>query len=391
MRTQGVSGLVSLIIVLALGGCADTGGDIGGLVPAPKILKGSIGDDGIYTSMGKTFTVAVPYAQGSDDFRYMHVTEQYGTPETYVSFGPGAVQQGIYRVDIAMRATPGVMTPSLADVAPKLLENAEDRAEKAYGSRPSVVASDTTPIDGRTTFHWQLKQEVAAGKLVSDAPVILRHDIYAMDFGWAAATVWVQVEEGMPLQGRGMVPEQFADSLVLLPPENDATRRVAADGSYRFPKHPLSVTSPAMLCDIQGTTVYESDTSVDFVAPDWLWQLEGQYSVEAFPIPNTVTDKQSFTAASQSFFSGYIPNDRKRLGVNLKTTSVKEMEVAGMPAMRGIGVDPDKAMMVVTSMLGKSSIIVVSVLYPLHSGDDPDKAFPEGCYEKFLGSAKETD
>lgn len=389
-RQRLVKGLQFGLLLCALAACASTGGTIGGLVPAPKILQGSI-DNNVYTSKGGTFTVAVPHPQGSDEYRYMHVKEQYRDNETYLSFGPSAVDQSVYRVDLLMRMTPGSMDPSLDQTAPQLLANVEQQAQKAYGGDVTVTSSDKTQVNGREALHWLLKQVAPAGKLVNDAPVTLVHEVYAIDFGYAIATVWVQTETGDPIQGKGMTPAQFAASLTLLPPVNDATRRVAADGSYTFPKHPVSVTSPAVLCGTQGLTVYESDTSVDFAPPDYLWQLGGEYTVQAYLRPTAVTSKQDFLTASLKFFKGYVPADRKNLGVVLGLMGTNEMQVNGLPAMQATGVDEGKAMLVATAILGKSRIMVVSLMYPLHTGDDVSKVFPWACYAKFLGSVKETD
>lgn len=365
------------------------GKNFDGLVPAPMSLQGSI-DNNVYTSKGDTFTVAVPFLQGSNDYTYMHVNEQYEDNFTYVSFGPAGVDKNLYyRVNLTPRMVPGSMEPSLFEMGPQIIEMVEQKAQKGYYGKVSVTSSDKTQVNGRQALHWLLKQSAPADWLVNNKAVTLVHDVYAIDFGYAIAIVWVQMESGVPLQG--MTPAQFAASLTLLPVVNDATRRVAADGSYRFPKHPVTAVSPAVLCDLQGLTVYESNTSVDFVPPDYLWQLGGDYAVQAFPRPNDITDKQKFMADSQKYFSGYVPGDRKRLGVEPKLIGVKEMEVNGLPAMQAIGVDEGKAVLVATSVLNKSIVTVVSVLYPIHSGDDPMKVFPWACYDKFVNSVREQD
>src|SRR5580698_10233849 len=136
--------------------------------------------------------------------------------------------------------------------------------QQVYGAAAKLTSNGKTQMDGHDAYYWQLKQLVPAGKLVNNAPVTLIHDIYAIDLGSAVATVWVQSDAGAPATTERMTPILFAISLKLLPPVNDATRRVTADGTYTLSKHPVSVKSPAVLCGTQGLTVYESDTSVDF-------------------------------------------------------------------------------------------------------------------------------
>src|SRR5882724_3759617 len=116
-----IGGLLLSLSISSLAGCRSTGGDIGGLIPAPKLLKASI-DDGIYTAKDKSFTVQVPHAQGSYEYTYMQVKEQYlDHGEDYVSFGPAAFNQGIYRVDYVVRLTPGSMSPGFEESVPKLI------------------------------------------------------------------------------------------------------------------------------------------------------------------------------------------------------------------------------------------------------------------------------
>jgi hypothetical protein len=114
----------SLLVLFA--GCSTTGGDILGLFPAPKILKGSI-DNNVYTSKDKLFSIAIPHKQGSYEYKYMQVKEEYTPHNDYVSFGPAAFDQSIFRVNFTMRATPGSLQPGFDDIAPKIHEASEKK------------------------------------------------------------------------------------------------------------------------------------------------------------------------------------------------------------------------------------------------------------------------
>jgi len=205
-------GMLLGFMVAALAACASTGGDIGGLFPAPKFLKGDI-EGNVYTAKDKRFTVSVPHVQGSYEYTYMQVKEQYGTVEDYLSFGPAAINQSIYRIDFVTAPT-GQSLPDLDTVAPKMLKVVEQEAQGAYGG--TITAGDQTKlaIGGHNAYHWELTQTVPKGKLANVA-VDLVHQVYQIDFGRSMATIWVQIEVGNPIAG-ALTPEQFAESLKLV-------------------------------------------------------------------------------------------------------------------------------------------------------------------------------
>lgn len=209
-----IKGILLSMAIASLTGCSTTGGDIGGLVPAPKFLKGSI-DNGVYTAQDKRFTVAVPHAQGSYEYSYMQVKEQYGQNEAYVSFGPAAFDQSIYRVDL-VTAPVGQSMPNLNTVAPRILGGVEQQAQTAYGSAATADEGSRVMIAGHNAYRWELKQTVPAGKL-ANVSVDLVHSVYLIDFGVAMATVWVQNPIDIPT-GKGLTPDQFAESVKVAAP-----------------------------------------------------------------------------------------------------------------------------------------------------------------------------
>ncbi|MHB8622745.1 MAG: hypothetical protein ACYC9J_09140 [Sulfuricaulis sp.] len=125
--------VLCLLVIAVLAGRDTTGGAIGNLIPAPKFLKGEIKDN-IYIAQDKSFTVAVPYKAGSYEYKYMHVKEQYSEYGAYVSFGPAAFDQSIYRIETGKRVTPGSQSVKFDEVAPKIVENYKAQLQKGYGT-----------------------------------------------------------------------------------------------------------------------------------------------------------------------------------------------------------------------------------------------------------------
>jgi len=383
--------LASLLFV-GFAGCSTTGGDIGGLFPAPKFLKGSI-ENNVYTSKDKLFSIAIPHKQGSYEYKYMQVKEEYHNGYDYVSFGPAAFDQSIYRVEVVPRAPPGEARPSLNEAASKFLMQVEQMMQNAYGAQAVVTQSNKTQVNGRNALYWQLKQVVPAGKLNSSNPVTLTHDVYVIDFDDAVGIVWVQNQTGASSSPgeKSLTPEQFASSLKIKQVAYNADQRLTSAGVYHFAKYPVSVVSPAVLCNEPGLIAVEADSSVDFAASDHLWQTAGDFAVQLYARPEKLTGTGRFFDVSKKYFISYIPNDRKSLGVSLKLTSTKQTQVNGLPAVQAIGIEETQAVLVATSILTKSRIIVVSLLYPLKSGGTPESDFPWSCYAKFVASVNDQD
>jgi hypothetical protein len=202
-----------LLAAFGIGGCSTTGGTIGGLFPAPKFLKGEIKNN-IYTAQDKSFSVAVPHKDGSYEFTYMQVKEQNSEYGAYVSFGPAALDQSIYRVEIAKRVTPGSQNVKFDDAAPKIVEGYKAQLQNGYGTTPQEAESRQETINGKKAFFWRLTQVVPVGKYVSNEAVTFTHDVYVIDFEKGAAIVWVQVPETIQKKA-AMDPRAFAESVVM--------------------------------------------------------------------------------------------------------------------------------------------------------------------------------
>lgn len=198
--------------VFSLVGCSTTGGTIGGLFPAPKFLKGEIKND-IYTAQDKSFSVVVPHKDGSYEYTYMQVKEQYSEYGAYVSFGPAAFDQSVYRIETAKRVTPGSQGVKFDDVAPKIVEGYKAQLQKGYGTVPQEAESRKETINGRKAYFWKLTQVVPAGKYISNKAATFTHDVYVIDFEKGAAIVWVQIPE--TTKKVAIEPRAFAESVAM--------------------------------------------------------------------------------------------------------------------------------------------------------------------------------
>jgi hypothetical protein len=201
-------GLVFFLLA-ATSACSTTGGTIGGLFPAPKFLKGNIEND-TYTAQDKTFSIKVPHKQGSNEYTYMQVKEQYGELGAYVSFGPAAFDQGIYRLETAKRTASSM---SVEAVAPKIVEGYKAQLQNGYGTAIQEISSGQEAINGRKAYHWHLTQVVPAGKYISNRDALFTHHVYVIDLEKGAAIVWVQIPD--TTTKAAIEPRAFAESVVM--------------------------------------------------------------------------------------------------------------------------------------------------------------------------------
>jgi hypothetical protein len=200
-------------IFTAMVSCSTSGGTIGGLVPAPKILKGTIKDN-VYTGADNSFSVAVPHKQGSNEYLYMHVKEEKPEYGTYVSFGPAAFDQSIYRLEIARRVTPSSADVRFDEVAEKVVARYSTSFQQQYGAELITVESRREVINGRDAFYWKMTQLVPAGKM-SNLETHITHEVYCMNFDKAFALVWVQYPIEKMTPPLELAPRAFAESVSL--------------------------------------------------------------------------------------------------------------------------------------------------------------------------------
>jgi hypothetical protein len=145
--------LIALILAVAtaLGGCDSTGGTIGGLFPAPKLLKGNVTGD-IYTSPDRAFQVQIPYPPSKDDYqwKYAKVTEgSDGNATTWVIFGPAATDLAEYHA--VLIKTP--VLESLKNQVDIVLKNQSKIFSNRTGESATQITYQTISINGNPAVY----------------------------------------------------------------------------------------------------------------------------------------------------------------------------------------------------------------------------------------------
>ncbi len=204
MRGFKIFGVVAL--VLSMLGCTTTGGTIGGLFPAPKFTKGTIEND-IYTSKDNSFSVAIPHKDGTYEYTYMQIKEQYNEYGAYISFGPAAIDQSIYRLEIGKKLSPESKKVVFENAVDAIVSNYSQQLETGYKSKPEMIKKQKTKINGVESYIIQLEQQVNQQKLV--------HEVIVTNYDTMAAIFWVQSTSGKEKRA-SINALQFAQSFKVL-------------------------------------------------------------------------------------------------------------------------------------------------------------------------------
>jgi hypothetical protein len=181
------------LFVLGVAGCASTGGTLGGLVPLPKALQGSIVDN-VYVAKDGAFRVMSPHEKGSNEYTYMAVKEKYSPMGDYVSFGPAAFDQSIYRVNFTGTADAQGVAMPFETAAERVVSSFRGELEKGYGTELIEKEKGATKANGRNALSWTYVQSLPShttiqGRTAADT---LTHKVVAIDDGNLIAVLWVQ-------------------------------------------------------------------------------------------------------------------------------------------------------------------------------------------------------
>lgn len=200
---------LALAAAVACTACSSTGGIILGLFPAPKFLAGDI-EDSVYTAKNGTFSIAVPHEQGTYEYRYLVIKEEHEENGIYVSFGPGAFDRSIYRIEIAWTMSGKFAFDSLDDITPLVIHRYEEQLRPQGGPLRLADSRDET-INGRDARYLLLTQVLSPEN--PPGYTDLTHEVYVIDMDVALAIVWVQMFGDAP--SYGITPRAFAESFVL--------------------------------------------------------------------------------------------------------------------------------------------------------------------------------
>ncbi len=203
----------ALLVLALLPACSTTGGTALGLFPMPKFLDGDIEDD-VYTGGDGAFRVALPHPEDSYEFTYMQVKEESGANgEWYVSFGPAAFDQSIYRLEIGLARDPATLAANFDRAFEAALEHYRATLEQGYGT-PLVLQSESRePVAGHPARSRIYTQVVPAGKYASNSDTGFTHEIFALDLQRGMAIVWVQSPDDRSV--KGLAARDFAASVAI--------------------------------------------------------------------------------------------------------------------------------------------------------------------------------
>lgn len=208
--------LLAAAAAAAVAGCSTAGSTIAGAgsdpAQAQKPLKGEIRGY-LYTAQDKSFSVMVPHKkEGAHEYAPAQIKEEFTKYGAYVSFGPAAFDQSVYRVEALKETVSGKKT-NLDEIAPKLIEDYKAQLQKDYESAPRKTESRQETISGRKAYYWELTQVAPAGKYANNKATAITHDVYIINFDKGAAIVWVLIPE--TAKKAAMAPRAFAESVVM--------------------------------------------------------------------------------------------------------------------------------------------------------------------------------
>ncbi|MGH8677741.1 MAG: hypothetical protein ACREUQ_05245 [Burkholderiales bacterium] len=162
--------------------------------PLPRILKGKI-EANLYTAQDGSFSVTVPHDSASSEFQLMQVKEQYHELGAYVSFGPAALDQSIYRVETYRRINPEASTIKFDAAAAAIVGNYKSQLETAYGAQAKEQERGEIRLNGLRTLYWYFVQQLAPGASPQGRNTgdRLSHWVYVIDGAKGAALLWVEI------------------------------------------------------------------------------------------------------------------------------------------------------------------------------------------------------
>jgi len=204
--------LTLIFLTILIAGCSTTGGAIGGLFPAPKFMEGSI-EKNTYLSKDKDFSISIPHEDGSYEYKYMKVKEQYRDLGAYISFGPAAFDQSIYRLEVGKKLTPESKNVVFEDVLEKIVVNYLHQLEAGYKSKPELEKREIIHVNGQKSYYFKFRQEVPSGILISNKSATLIHEGVATDYENLATFVWIQSMIG---KKSSLTAKVFAESFNII-------------------------------------------------------------------------------------------------------------------------------------------------------------------------------
>jgi hypothetical protein len=87
--------------------------------------------------------------------------------------------------------------------------------ENGYGTKLELQSKDKTKINGNNAWHWVWKQNIPAGKHISNRSTVFKHEAYVVELNNIVSLLWVQTptEHNSSPHGQALTPLAFAESL----------------------------------------------------------------------------------------------------------------------------------------------------------------------------------
>ena len=198
----------ALAAAVAFVGCSSLGP-----LPTPKVISGSIAGDR-YTAEDGSFSVALPHPEDSYEYRYMQVKEMTQQGGLYVSFGPAAYDQTIWRLEVAPAPDPETLASVFDTAFEAEIANYRHQIETAGKSPLQFESEGNDAVAGHPSRQRTFTQVVPPGIMTTDEPAILTHEVLAVDMHLALVFVWVQRPDEGHVEG-SMSARDFAASVKL--------------------------------------------------------------------------------------------------------------------------------------------------------------------------------
>lgn len=198
---------VTAFFTLIITGCSSTGGSIGGLFPAPKLLDGEI-NNSIYTSKDRIFSISLPHKESSNEFSYMQIKEEHEDDRVYVIFGPSARDHSTYRVEVSIFPDTLKAKPNLEEVATIRMNEYNEKLQSRYGITPDINKSEKIKINNFDAHYYNITLK---------APISADHLVYIINYNVGIGIINIVIPTNPPPLMVGLSPHYFAESLKILP------------------------------------------------------------------------------------------------------------------------------------------------------------------------------
>jgi hypothetical protein len=206
-----MQGQQTVRVLAAFSACALAGCNLfPPLVRGIDALEGKVAD-GRYTSPDGTLSLRVPQTD-SYELRWMQAKEIAKPDEFYVSFGPAAFDQSIYRCGVTRLGTGLGTDVDLRDACHRIVEQTGLQLEPMTHTALETVDERADTIQGQAAYGMHLRQHAPAGT-VSNRDTSILHEAWLVRYGDRLTFTWVQTYEGQPTKGIGA--QEFTRSVEL--------------------------------------------------------------------------------------------------------------------------------------------------------------------------------